>query len=308
MTIMAVDPQSYARIMSLKFTKNTPPGALQKLEEVGSIILTAPVAASLNVTVNDVILTNTIKWVRNPKNPFFPIPVRIWQNFTVIGIADAAFLELMQFGSFSLAKTSYVSYATFDTTYEDELPMLVGKSNLIYADAKIADTEYVKSRILEMSGSNEFNIITFGDILNLVKPSLNIVFLIFDIMQWFVFIITAIAILLVMWMSINERIPELGMMIAVGTSKSQIIMIVFGEACLYGLFGFVASVPMSISFHRVAVGVMSAMGFSTTFTLPGLVEFSTPFLLSIVTSLSGSTYPSWKAANLDVIQAVKYTE
>ena len=308
-TILTIDPQTYYTVMPIKFTNNTPPDTLEKLQTDGTIILTSPLATSLNVTVNDVVLTNIVEWVINPKNPFFPMLVTTWKKLTIIGLADTAdFLQLMQTGGFSLAGACYMSYNTFNKTYNKELPMFIGKSNLFYIDAKTGNIAHVKSRIMDTYGSYNLSIFTYDDMFNLVKPSMNVVFFIFDILQWFVFSITAVAILLVMWMAINERIPELGMMIAVGTSKTQIITIVLGEAILYGLFGFLASVPQSLSSHRIAVGVMSAMGFSTTFTLPSIIAFVVSFLLAIMTSLIGSLYPSWMAANLNAIQAVKYIE
>jgi putative ABC transport system permease protein len=306
--IMVIDPQTYAKVMPIKFAKNTPADALEKLGTDGTMILTSPLAASLNVTVDDVVLTNILEWGFDPKNPFFPIPVISWKKFTIIGIADAPFLDAMQSIGLPLVASCYMSYNTFNETYGRELSMLIGKANLFYIHAKTGNIADVKSRILDMYGNYDLSILTYDDVFDLTKPTLNMVFLIFDVLQWFMFIIAAISILLVMWMAINERIPEIGMMTAVGTSKTQIITVVFGEAVLYGIFGFLASLPISFIFNRVAVGIMNAQGFSTTFILPGISALAASFILAVMTSLIGSAYPSWKAANLNVIQAIKYVE
>jgi putative ABC transport system permease protein len=302
-TILAIDPGSYGQVMPITFTENTPTDALKSLETEGTIILASPVATSLNATIGSTVQMSVIEWGFNPENPWFPVPIQTWKNFKVVGIITAAFIQMLRFPQFSLGESCYISYNSLNNVF----PMFGNDSNMFYLKTKTEDTANVKTRIKEDYGNYELSFVTFDDVLNIVKPSLNAVFFIFDIMQWFALAITTVSILVFMWINVLERVREIGILISIGTSKLQNIAVILGEAALYGLLGFFSSIPMGVIFHRFSVGVMSAMGFATTFTMP-YTAFAISFALSITTSIVGSLLPVWKATGLNAVEAIRYTE
>ncbi len=47
----------------------------------------------------------------------YTVPVLAWKNFTVVGIAQGAWLDIMSFGNFMLSEASYISYNNLNETF-----------------------------------------------------------------------------------------------------------------------------------------------------------------------------------------------
>jgi ABC-type lipoprotein release transport system permease subunit len=121
-TIVAIDAETYPSIMPMIFSQETPTDVFDKLNSNNSIILTAPLASSLNVSIDEELQLPTIKQVEisvtipNPglndltqqqilqyQTQGIDIPKTInitvpqievtYHNFTVVGIAEGSWLS-----------------------------------------------------------------------------------------------------------------------------------------------------------------------------------------------------------------------
>jgi len=109
-----------------------------------------------------------------------------------------------------------------------------------------------------------------------------------------------------MYMAINERTQEIGVLKAVGASKKDIRMLFLMEAGLIGFTGGVLGIGLGIGISEVAVYLASnfsdvaiTRGY-TPILLIGALLFST--LLGIISGY----LPSRRASNLDPAEALRY--
>src|SRR5204863_7253146 len=110
-----------------------------------------------------------------------------------------------------------------------------------------------------------------------------------------------------LFMTVNERTYEIGVMRAVGTSRSQIFMIFLAEGLLIGTIGTIAGVftglILSRGFTAVAENILQIpslplVQLTPTITLMGLgAGFASVF--------AGSLYPAASASRIDIIQAIR---
>lgn len=151
-------------------------------------------------------------------------------------------------------------------------------------------------------------------LLDFIKVSLNI----------FLFVLFGIIILGMMntiLMGVLERVKEFGMMMALGTRRSQVIRLVIYELMFLGILGLIVGNFLAI----MIVGISHYAGFDLAFFSPGeiitlekmpgietviyprisfqslIFPSATIFILSLLAGL----YPAWKAASFEPVQAMR---
>src|SRR5881628_1981160 len=110
-----------------------------------------------------------------------------------------------------------------------------------------------------------------------------------------------------LYMTVNERTYEIGVMRAVGTSRSQIFKIFLVEGMLIGTIGTIAGVftglILSRGFTAVAENILQTpslplVQLTPTITLMGLGA-------GFAAVLAGSLYPAASASRINIIQAIR---
>ncbi|MFN2529906.1 MAG: ABC transporter permease [Pyrinomonadaceae bacterium] len=113
-------------------------------------------------------------------------------------------------------------------------------------------------------------------------------------------IVSALVVMLAMYTTITERTREIGILKALGASRSYIVGIIEKEAILISVIGLVVGFAFSILagylIHRV-YGLM--------------FEYSWPWILTsaaigLVGGVVGALYPAVRASNLDAVSALAY--
>lgn len=127
-------------------------------------------------------------------------------------------------------------------------------------------------------------------------------------------IIAAVNILNVMYISVTERIHEIGILRSIGTLRNEILRIFLYEAAILGVAGsLVGGIISAVGGYAVSLVAIQAFTAGTTFgeditifdmTSVGYVAFAIGFGIAIST-LSG-LYPAWKAAQLHPIEALRH--
>ncbi|MEJ2615603.1 MAG: ABC transporter permease, partial [Ignavibacteriaceae bacterium] len=109
-----------------------------------------------------------------------------------------------------------------------------------------------------------------------------------------------VGIMNIMLVSVTERTREIGVRKAVGARKSTILMQFLIEAIILCSIGGLVGIGLGISVGNIAGNLINAkMAIPMDWILIGLV-------LCISVGVIFGTYPAYKAANLDPIEALRY--
>jgi putative ABC transport system permease protein len=113
-------------------------------------------------------------------------------------------------------------------------------------------------------------------------------------------LVGALGILTMMWISVNERVGEIGLVKALGATRGQILALFIGEATLLSLVGGAIGVGVGVGLAQVLRAVV-----------PGLrVHTPVPFVMvalavSLGVGLLSGVLPARRAAALDPVEALR---
>jgi putative ABC transport system permease protein len=113
-------------------------------------------------------------------------------------------------------------------------------------------------------------------------------------------VVSALVVMLAMYTTITERTREIGILKAMGASRSYIVGVIEKEAILISVIGLIAGFVVSL-----------IAGYLIEKTYGLIFEYSWQWALvaaaiGIVGGVLGALYPAWRASNLDAVSALAY--
>jgi putative ABC transport system permease protein len=106
-------------------------------------------------------------------------------------------------------------------------------------------------------------------------------------------------------LSIHERTRELGLLRAVGMTRSQLRSTVRWESVIIALFGTVLGLVVGTFFGWSMVKALSEEGFSR-FAIP-VGSLATVVVLAALAGVLAAVFPARRSAKLDVLRAITHT-
>jgi len=115
-------------------------------------------------------------------------------------------------------------------------------------------------------------------------------------------IIAIVGIIITLLLSVFERKREIGLLRAVGMTRSQVRMMVRWESVITSLFGAVTGVVLGILTGIVIVVSLNDAGFSA-FTLP-IANTVTILIGAFIIGVVAAVFPAWRATRTEIISAI----
>ena len=117
-------------------------------------------------------------------------------------------------------------------------------------------------------------------------------------------LVAAVSIFNVMMMSVTERVREIGIMRSLGTQRPEILKMFLYESAILGFTG--SLIGAACSFGIGYLVVVSLLGSADHFfEVQSLVYLPAAMLVGTAICILSGLYPSWRAANLDPIEALR---
>ncbi len=161
-------------------------------------------------------------------------------------------------------------------------------------ERKLADNHRVRMDDLD------FSVITSKQIMEIVGTILLSVQLVLAAVTLIASLVGAIGIANTMFMNVLERIREIGILKAVGATKSDILAIFLIESAIIGLAGGLIGLILGYLLLQLLVDLFAVPAFLRL----RIIAFV--FVFSIGTGVLAGFLPAWRAAKLDPVEALRY--
>ncbi|MCI0414746.1 ABC transporter permease [bacterium] len=158
-------------------------------------------------------------------------------------------------------------------------------------------TEVLKER---HDGEEDFTIVTQTEMLATLDNVLNILTMAVGAIAAISLLVGAVGILTMMWISVNERISEIGLQKAIGAEPRQVLILFLAEAAILSTTGGAVGVLGGLSLALLLGLVIPALPIQipTLYVILSLV-------VSIAVGLISGILPAQRAAKLDPLEALR---
>jgi putative ABC transport system permease protein len=118
--------------------------------------------------------------------------------------------------------------------------------------------------------------------------------------------IAALGVLNTLLVNVLERVREIGILRGLGMTRRQVIKTVLAEAGVMGGIGGLLGVLLGVYLSRVFVDMGNTVaGYEWGYVFPGKA-IVTGLVSALLTAFLAALYPAWRAARLDVVEAIRH--
>ncbi|MFN8563021.1 MAG: FtsX-like permease family protein [Anaerolineae bacterium] len=276
--VLGIDPNDYSKVASLDFNQGDAATVFPELANGRNAILTSLAMSAVGANVGDDFVMQT---ATGP------------QTYHVVGIGN----DIMTFKISAIFISQANLAADFHKT-EDVLLMVNLKPGTD-KEAALADIRDVARDYPQftpnLSGA-------YRD--DLIKTS-QAAFGLFYAIGFLILIPAALGLLNTLTINILERTREIGVVRAVGGSRSQVRRMVMAEALLLGIFGAAMGVLSGVAISYGFIMAFGAIGWKMPYTFP-VAGVIAAIVLGVLLGLFASILPARSASKLDIIRALQY--
>lgn len=223
-------------------------------------------------------------------------------NATVTGIQAPGVLSFASNGKVNLA----LNNALYDLAMEGVPDSTKNRSYFAIGSADPAKLDQIR----ETLGNLGFEVSTVDDTAGSIRTFFDIILVVFNIFGGIALLAAAIGIINTLFMSVQERTREIGLMKAMGMSSGKIFLEFSLEAILLGFWGSVVGIIFSMLIGKL-INVGAHETFLAGFPTFELVIFS-PLNMLIITliimaiAFIAGTAPARRASKQNPIDALRY--
>ena len=225
------------------------------------------------------------------------------KNYRVVGVQKRIGTSLSSQDDTAI----YVTYADSKDLFqgqflEDEVGII-----MVQVDEGF-DANDIKARIESKLAANhrvrpddlDFSVITSDQIMEIVGTILFSIQLVLALVTLIASFVGAIGIANTMFMNVLERIREIGILKAVGATRSDILAIFLVESAIIGFAGGLIGLLLGYGLLQVLVDFFAVPAFLRL----RIIAFV--FVFSIGTGVLAGFLPAWRAAKMDPVEALRY--
>lgn len=177
----------------------------------------------------------------------------------------------------------------------------------IYTHKNIDMIEVKKEIENKVKGNNNLLVSTLGDFKGEVLGAIDETFYMFHALEAITIIIAVMGVVNALLTSILERSREIGILRSIGAMKKQITVMILSEAAFIGFSGALIGILTGIALSYVTVYIINVqtVGWYLELKLPLDIIFYL-IVISIVLTILAGYYPSKKAENINIREALEY--
>ena len=218
------------------------------------------------------------------------------QRFLVIGIMEPKGNIL----GLDVDDRVYVPLASAQRMFDQEglLEVHLHFSSRLTADVLVPRIKQVMRQ--RHDGEEDFTIVTQAEMLGVLDRVLGIVSMAVGAIGGISLLVGAIGILTMMWISVDERTGEIGLLRALGATPAQVLRVFLIEAALLSLAGGALGVATGIGIARALLFLAPGLPLRTpvSFMVAALV-------VSGLVGLASGVLPARRASALDPVEALR---
>lgn len=230
----------------------------------------------------------TLPWI-NKQNQ----PIQITGNLKVVGFSENA---------------QVLPAATNFHTMRELFKKHNGMTKANYVSVNVTNPTHVKQvaktiKGLKDNGKYTYGSITVGDILDTVNQYVQIASIVLAAIAGISLVVSALMIIVTMYMSVSERTKEIGILRALGERRKDIRRLFTAESILIGLFSAVLALLLAYGFSFLLNKMLySIVKFNMVQISPGNIIFTV--VIALVISFIAALLPARRASRLNPIDAL----
>ncbi len=274
---IGINPKDATRLYRVSLAE----GRLLNQGEKDSVIFGASTAATLGIQVNDTVTLSTQMG-------------GVGKKFRVVGLLRAIGTGELSIGCF----------LTLDAAQE-----LVNRKGYVSDILVILDDPNLGEE-LERTFRTMFedaSVVRQEELMRQIDRIMNIINGVLLALGAVSLAVGALGILNTVMMSVHERRREIGMLKAVGAERWHILSLFLSEALIISIIGGLIGCGLGLTSVYLIQWLVSMIGLNLTIPLliaPDILIGA--FLVAISIGLIAGLYPSWKAANVPPVEALRY--